>query len=146
MDMSLQHLELSWDYADLSIDLDLDVVCCICSNTVGLFEDVLVCKCCQNSAHQTCALSGEAAASWSCSSCDWMSEGLDQSEESNPGEINLNSSLTDLPAAAQEQTSSLISTQQTHKENPQSTVTPPCIPPLSMVYRKEQKDELWYLP
>ena len=25
---------------------------------------------------------------------DWMSEGLDQSEESNPGEINLNSSLT----------------------------------------------------
>ena len=43
------------DYADLSIDLDLDVVCCICSNTVGLFEDVLVCKCCQNSAHQTCA-------------------------------------------------------------------------------------------
>ena len=102
MDMSLQHLELSWDYADLSIDLDLDVVCCICSNTVGLFEDVLVCKCCQNSAHQTCALSGEAAASWSCSSGDWMSEGSYQFEEavtSNPGEINLNSSLTDLPAA-----------------------------------------------
>ena len=91
MDLS-QDIELSWDFADVSMDLDLDVVCCVCYNDVGLFDEVLVSHCCMNNAHRTCSLSGEAAA-WSCISCDWT-DGSDQSEESavtsNQGEINLN--------------------------------------------------------
>ena len=30
------------DYCDLSMDVELDVVCCVCDNYVGLFDEVLL--------------------------------------------------------------------------------------------------------
>ena len=43
MDLS-QDIDLSWDYCDLSMDVDLDVVCCICDNNVSLFDELVVFK------------------------------------------------------------------------------------------------------
>ena len=42
------------DYCDLSMEIELDVVCCVCETDVGLFDEVLICQCCLNKAHQTC--------------------------------------------------------------------------------------------
>ena len=42
------------DYGDLSMEIELDVVCCVCETDVGLFDEVLICQCCLNKAHQTC--------------------------------------------------------------------------------------------
>ena len=36
------------DYCDLWMDVELDVVCCVCDNNVGLFDEVLICQCCLN--------------------------------------------------------------------------------------------------
>ena len=43
MDLS-QDIDLSWDYCDLSMDVDLGVVCCICDNNVSLFDELVVFK------------------------------------------------------------------------------------------------------
>ena len=43
MDLS-QDMDLSWDYCDLSMDVDLDVVSCICDNNVSLFDELVVFK------------------------------------------------------------------------------------------------------
>ena len=42
------------DYGDLSMEIELDVVCCVCETDVGLFDEVLICQCCKNKAHRTC--------------------------------------------------------------------------------------------